>query len=657
MMDASVYLRETGAPATEGNPVGDGELNAIIDEATRWLTDRQNADGHWVFELEADATIPAEYILLNHFLDEIDDEREHRLARYLRRIQGKHGGWPLFHDGDFDMSASVKAYYALKLVGDSVEAPHMRRARAAILAHGGAERANVFTRFTLAMFGQVPWRACPVTPIEAVLLPRWSPFHTTKVSYWSRTVMTPLMVLYSRRARAINPRGIGVQELFRRNPEDVRDWMKNPTGHWIGETLIQVDKVLRVIEPAVHRLFRGKAEAWALDFIEKRLNGKDGLGGIYPAIANTLMVYQTLGYAKDHPHYRIAREAVDGLCVRHGDIEYVQPCLSPVWDTCLASHALQEAGLKANDPAIAKSNEWLRGRQVLSVVGDWAHNRGHLEPGGWAFQYWNDYYPDVDDTAVVVMALDRANEGDVNREAIKRAEAWIKGMQSANGGWGAFDAENNTEFLNHIPFADHGALLDPPTVDVSARCLGMLAQIGCPLTDPVVQKGVEFLWSEQEEDGSWFGRWGTNYIYGTWSALNALNAVDVDMQDPRVRKAVQWLKDRQQPDGGWGEDCATYWKERKGEVKGSTPTQTAWAVLGLMAAGEVDSPEVERGIRYLLDAPRDGGKWQEELYNAVGFPRIFYLRYHGYSAYFPLWALARYRSLSQGNSKFPLTGM
>ncbi|GEO82139.1 squalene-hopene cyclase [Pararhodospirillum oryzae] len=650
-------MREADVPLAEVEGIGSQDLDAIIGEASRWLAEHQNDDGHWVFELEADATIPAEYILLNHFLDEIDDEREQRLARYLRRIQGKHGGWPLFHDGDFDMSASVKAYYALKLVGDDPNAPHMRKARAAILAHGGAERSNVFTRFTLAMFGQVPWRACPVTPIEAVLLPRWAPFHTTKVSYWSRTVMTPLMMLYSRKARAVNPRGIGIAELFRENPERVRDWMKNPTGHWIGAALIQIDKVLRVIEPAVHRLFRARAEAWALDFIEKRLNGKDGLGGIYPAIANTLMAYHTLGLPKDHPNVRTAREAVDGLCVRHGDVEYVQPCLSPVWDTCLASHALQEAGLKAGDAPIARAHDWLRGRQILNVVGDWAHNRGHLRPGGWAFQYWNDYYPDVDDTAVVVMALDRSGEPEVNKEAIARAEEWIVGMQSANGGWGAFDAENNTDFLNHIPFADHGALLDPPTVDVSARCLGMLAQIGRTIEDPVVRRGVDFLWSEQEPDGSWFGRWGTNYIYGTWSALNALNAVGVDPQDPRVRKAVDWLKARQQADGGWGEDCATYWQDRKTEVKGSTPSQTAWALLGLMAAGEVDSPEVERGVRYLLEAPRDGGKWQEELYNAVGFPRIFYLRYHGYSAYFPLWALARYRNLSQGNGARPLYGM
>ncbi|MBK1665421.1 squalene--hopene cyclase [Rhodospirillum rubrum] len=656
-MDATAPLRDSGAPSAENCSVDRRELDDVIGESCRWLGERQNQDGHWVFELEADATIPAEYILLNHFLDEIDDAREARIASYLRAIQGKHGGWPLFHDGDFDMSATVKAYYALKLTGDGVDEPHMVRARQAILEHGGAERTNVFTRFTLAMFDQVPWRACPVTPVEALLLPRFAPFHWSKVSYWSRTVMTPLMILYSRRARAVNPRGIGVRELFRRDPEVIRDWLKNPTGHWIGDALIQIDKVLRVIEPAIHWAFRDRAEKWALDFIEERLNGRDGLGGIYPAIANTLMAYHTLGYAKDHPGYRIAREAVDGLCTPHAEGEYVQPCLSPVWDTCLASHAIQEAGQSAGDQAVDQSNAWLRERQVLDVVGDWKSNRGHLRPGGWAFQYNNPHYPDVDDTAVVVMALARSKEDEANREAIARAEEWIIGMQSSNGGWGAFDAENEHDFLNHVPFADHGALLDPPTVDVSARCLGMLAQLGRPKSDPVVARGLDYLWREQEADGSWFGRWGTNYIYGTWSALNAFNAVEWDMTDPRIRQAVDWLKSRQRDDGGWGEDCATYWKERRSVTKASTPSQTAWAVLGLMAAGEVDSPEVERGIRYLLEAPRDGGKWQEELYNAVGFPRIFYLRYHGYSAYFPLWALARYRNLTSGNCKRTIHGM
>ena len=625
-------------------------LDRTISEAADWLLSRQNADGHWVFELEADATIPAEYIMLNHYLDEIDDAVEAKLANYLRAIQGKHGGWPLFHDGDFDMSASVKAYLALKLVGDSPDAPHMKKAREAILTRGGAAKSNVFTRFALALWGFVPWRACPVLRVEALLLPKWSPFHMDKVSYWSRTVMVPLLAVASMKPRARNPRGVDIKELFVVPAEKERNYISNPTGHWLGAILLVLDKIGRFLEPLFPEFLRQKAVDKALAFIKERLNGEDGLGAIFPAMANTVMLYDALGYPKDHPDRAIARKSVDKLVTLKGDWGYVQPCLSPVWDTGLAAHALLEAGVAPGDERLDKACDWLRGRQILNVRGDWIANRGDIRPGGWAFQYWNDYYPDVDDTAVVGMALHRADEH-ASRENIDRAVEWVEGMQSANGGWGAFDADNEYYFLEHIPFADHGALLDPPTVDVSARCIGFMAQLGYKRNDPAMARALDYIRREQEPDGSWFGRWGTNYVYGTWSALAALNAVGEDPNSEMVRKAVTWLKARQRPDGGWGEDCATYWKDRKGECKASTPSQTAWAVLGLMAAGEVESEEVRRGIEFLLKAPRDGGKWEEELYNAVGFPRIFYLRYHGYSAYFPLWALARYRNLRQSNSK------
>jgi squalene-hopene/tetraprenyl-beta-curcumene cyclase len=625
-------------------------LDRTISEAADWLLDKQNADGHWVFELEADATIPAEYIMLNHYLDEIDDAVEAKLANYLRAIQGRHGGWPLFHDGDFDMSASVKAYLALKLAGDSPDAPHMRKAREAILARGGAARSNVFTRFALALWGFVPWRACPVLRVEALLLPKWSPFHMDKVSYWSRTVMVPLLAVASMKPRARNPRGVDIKELFVVPAEKERHYISNPTGHWLGEILLVADKIGRFLEPLFPEFLHRKAVDKALSFIKERLNGEDGLGAIFPAMANTVMLYDALGYPKDHPDRAIARKSVDKLVTLKGDWGYVQPCLSPVWDTGLAAHALMEAGVAPGDERLDKACEWLRGRQILNVRGDWIANRGDIRPGGWAFQYWNDHYPDVDDTAVVGMALHRADEH-ASRENIDRAAEWVEGMQSANGGWGAFDADNEYYFLEHIPFADHGALLDPPTVDVSARCIGFMAQLGYKRNDPAMARALDYIRREQEPDGSWFGRWGTNYVYGTWSALSALNAAGEDPNSEMVRKAVAWLKARQRPDGGWGEDCATYWENRKDECKASTPSQTAWAVLGLMAAGEVESEEVGRGIEFLLKAPRDGGKWEEELYNAVGFPRIFYLRYHGYSAYFPLWALARYRNLRQSNSK------
>jgi squalene-hopene/tetraprenyl-beta-curcumene cyclase len=634
----------------------DAALDEAIGEASAWLAARQADDGHWLFELEADATIPAEYILLNHYLGDVDDEVEGKIANYLRRIQGSHGGWPLYHDGEFNISSTVKAYYALKLVGDHPDAPHMMRAREAVLAHGGAANANVFTRISLALFGQVPWRAVPWMRPEAMFLPKWFPFHIDKVSYWSRTVMVPLFVLAALKPRARNPRDVDIRELFVVPPEKQKKYLKNPTGRRIGDALLVLDRVGRLCDPLFPASLERKAIDRAMAFVKERFNGEDGLGGIYPAMANTLMALDALDTPRDHPDFVTARRAVDKLVVIRDGEAYCQPCLSPVWDTGLALHAMLEAGLRHGDPVVAGACEWLRGRQILDVRGDWVSRRPDVRPGGWAFQYWNDAYPDVDDAAVVVMGLHRAGD-DQYREAIARGAEWIIGMQSASGGWGAFDADNEHYGLNNIPFADHGALLDPPTADVTARCLGMLVQLGYTRDNPVVARALDFLKGEQEEDGSWFGRWGTNYIYGTWSVLSALNAVGEDPQAPYVRKAVEWLKSRQLEDGGWGEDCASYWQEHKGEVKASTPSQTAWAVLGLMAAGELDSDHVERGIDHLLAAPRDGGKWHETLYNAVGFPRVFYLSYHGYSAYFPLWAIARYRNLRQSNARTTMYGI
>ncbi|MBM3732798.1 MAG: squalene--hopene cyclase [Acidimicrobiia bacterium] len=646
------------APEVAAQPISPArdEVERTVGESRSWLAEHQAGDGHWLFELEADATIPAELILLHHYLGEIDDALERRLAVYLRRIQGAHGGWPLFHDGDFNISASVKAYYALKLVGDPVDAPHMRRAREAILAHGGAAKSNVFTRIALAMFEQVPWRATPLIRVEAMLLPKWFFFHIDKVSYWSRTVMVPLFVLATLKTKARNPRRVDIRELFVVPPERERDYMTNPTGSRIGNILLVLDRVGRFLEPLFPKFLERKGIERAMAFVKECLNGEDGFGGIFPAMANAVMAYDALGYPKDHPDVAVARESIAKLLAHGKDESYCQPCLSPIWDTGLALHAMMETGLRADSATVARAADWLAERQILDVKGDWAATRPGVRPGGWAFQYRNDHYPDVDDTAVVAMALHRADP-EKYRERIARAAEWIVGMQSANGGWGAFDADNTHYVLNHIPFADHGALLDPPTADVSARCIGFLAQIGYGRAHPAMARGLEYLRREQEPDGSWFGRWGTNYIYGTWSALAAFNAAGEDMTAPHIRKAVDWLKLRQRDDGGWGEDCATYWPERKAEVKASTPSHTAWAVLGLMAAGGVDSQQVARGIRYLLTAKREGGKWAEELYNAVGFPRVFFLRYHGYSAYFPLWALARYRNLAAANARRPAHGL
>jgi squalene-hopene/tetraprenyl-beta-curcumene cyclase len=647
-------MRSVSSAAAEARSLA--LLDRTIEEVRDGLVSLQRDDGHWLFELEADATIPSEYILFEHFLGDVDDALQRKIAAYLRRTQNVDGGWPLYYDGNTDLSATVKAYYALKLAGEDPAAPHMIRARDAVLVRGGAERVNVFTRISLALFGQVPWRAVPVMPVELMLAPRWFPVHLTKVSYWSRVVIAPLLVLMAKKPRAVNPRGIGVRELFITPPEAVTDYIRNADGSRLGDLFVALDHVLRPIDRHIPAAIRDRAVGEAMRFVEERLNGEDGLGGVFPSMVNAVMAFRAMGYPADHPAVVQALAAVRKLLTVKEEEAYCQPCLSPVWDTALAMHALLEAGEPADSPTLRAAAEWLLDRQITDVDGDWRHSRPEAEPGGWAFQYRNDHYPDVDDTAVVGMALLRLAEP-AYRPAIDRAADWVLGMQSKNGGWGAFDADNTFYYLNAIPFADHGALLDPPTVDVSARCIGLLAKLGLKRDDPVIDRARAFLLREQERDGSWFGRWGTNYVYGTWSALCALNALGEDPGSPAVRKAVEWLVSRQRADGGWGEDGASYFPGRRGEVHHSTPTQTAWALLGLMAAGEVKSDAVHRGINYLLQAPREGAVWHERHYNAVGFPRIFYITYHGYPSYFPLWALARYRNLLATGERLPRHGL
>ena len=631
------------------NTLAPTTLDDFVARAQARLLREQKPDGHFVFELEADATIPAEFVLLTHFLARPDPELEQAIAVYLRRIQGAHGGWPLFHDGAFDISASVKAYFALKMIGDDPAAPHMARAREAILAAGGAERSNVFTRAQLALYGEVPWHAVPAMPVEIMLLPRWFPFHLDKVSYWSRTVIVPLLVLMALRPRARNPRGVHVPELFRTPPAQVKDWIRGPFRSGWGHVFKHLDRVLQVATPLFPRATRQRAIRKAVEFVVPRLNGEDGLGGIYPAMANAMMMFDTLGYAADHPDPTICWQALCKLLVIKNDEAYCQPCLSPVWDTSLAGHAIAEA--EGNDaPQVSAANTWLRSKQVNDLVGDWAAARPDVPPGGWAFQYENAHYPDVDDTAVVGMLLHR-EDPERHADAIRRARDWIIGMQSKDGGWGAFDADNTHHYLNHIPFADHGALLDPPTADVTARCVSFLAQIGEKLDSPVVQRAMAWLKAEQEADGAWFGRWGTNYIYGTWSVLCALNAAQLPHSDPSFRRAVDFLLSVQREDGGWGEDNESYADAPHGRHAVSTPSQTAWALLGLMAAGEAEHPAVARGIAYLAATQAGDGGWEEAPYTAVGFPRVFYLRYHGYKLFFPLLAMARYRNLQRSNDR------
>ncbi len=633
-------------------------LDQSIDRATAALLAAQRGDGHWVFELEADATIPSEYVLLMHYLGEPADlELERKIGVYLRRIQGAHDGWPLFHGGDFDISATVKAYFALKMIGDDPDAPHMARARAAILKRGGAAAGNVFTRIQLALFGELSWDAIPTMPPEIILLPRWFPIHLSRMSYWARTVIVPLLVLQTRKPRAVNQRGVRIPELFG-PPVKV-----GPAGHqkrlWAAG-FGALDVVLKFADRAQlwPKRLRARAIKACLDFTVERLNGEDGLGAIYPAMANSVMMFAEMGYAADHPHRAIARQSVENLLVVKDDEAYCQPCVSPVWDTALAAHALLEVGSPAAETAALAGLDWLLPRQELEVKGDWADRKPDVRPGGWAFQYNNAHYPDLDDTAVVVMALDRARRGEQDGQAIERGVEWTVGLQSKNGGWGAFDADNSDHYLNNIPFADHGALLDPPTVDVSARVISMLAQRGEPKDSPRMQAALSYVLKDQMADGSWFGRWGVNYIYGTWSALCALNAAGMEPQAEPMRRAVAWLEKIQNEDGGWGEDCDSYALDYSGHrPAASRASQTAWALIGLMAAGEARSESVARGIAWLQANQDEQGEWGEDDYTGGGFPRVFYLRYHGYRRYFPLWALARYRNLTTSNSLTTPHGM
>jgi len=623
-------------------------LTNAISKGSQGLLEAQHVDGHWCYELEADCTIPAEYILMNHFMDETEDDLEAKLAVYIRRNQQKDGGWPLYYCGDSDISCTVKAYYALKLVGDDIDAPHMKQASAFILQQGGAARSNVFTRIALAMFDQIPWRGVPFIPVETMLFPRWFPFHLDKVSYWSRTVMVPLFILCSLKVKAKNPRKIAIQELFTVPPDEEKNYFIKRSI--LNRVIHFFERIGFRLEPFIPGFIRRsairKAENWFVD----RLNGTSGLGAIFPAMVNAYEALAVLGYPADHPYRKTAKDAIKRLLVHKEEEAYCQPCVSPVWDTLLASCALQEV-VETNKSVEVKSAVdnalgWLQSKQLMEGPGDWQVYQPYLPQGGWPFQYENDYYPDLDDTGFAAYALWRSKD-EKYRYNMERAADWLVGMQSKNGGFAAFDADNTHYHLNEIPFADHGALLDPPTSDVSARVVMFL---GCILKDyPQYQTAfdiaLEYLYNEQEDNGSWFGRWGTNHIYGTWSVLIALECAGIPHYDSKIRRAVTWLKSIQHEDGGWGEDNYSYHDTAYvGKCANSTSFQTSWALLGLMAAGEANSESVRRGIDWLLQNQAEDGLWYEPEYTAPGFPRVFYLKYHGYNKYFPVWALARYRN-------------
>lgn len=653
---------------TSGTSVGQSES---VDDAVRrsqaWLLGRQDQrDGFWVAELEADTTLTAEYLLLRRFLNLVDPERERKAVHYLKSMQLPDGGWHIYYGGGSEISASVKAYFALKLSGVPADEPFMVKARDAIRAKGGVVAANVFTKILLAIFEQYDWRGIPTMPPEIILLPKRFYFSLYAMSYWSRACLIPLLIVFSRRPVCRIAREQGIDELYVQ-PRHLVKFQNTPPlkkdAAWFTwrNVFITLDRLLRLYDRVAVRSLRDKAIRVAADWVLDHTKGTGGLGAIYPAMAYSIIAMRALGYAVDHPKIRKALDAIEALEVYdvlrdgYGAVEtlHLQPCVSPIWDTALLINALIEAGLPPDHPALVKAGAWLLSRQT-TTVGDWRVSSPEAEPGGWYFQFENEFYPDVDDSAVVLMALAKVRTADreARHRAIARGYRWVMAMQGSDGGWGAYDKDNNRMVFNLIPFADHRALLDPSTADLAGRCLEMLGTLGYDRTHPAAVRALEFLRREQEPDGSWYGRWGVNYIYGTWSVLAGLRAIDDDLSAPWVRRAVAWLESRQNPDGGWGESCLSYADQAEAGRGDSTPSQTAWALLALFSAGVADSISVVRGINYLLRHQRADGSWEEIRHTGTGFPRVFYLRYHWYCQYFPFWALAMYRNMrAHGRTK------
>ncbi len=640
-----------------------GQLEAL-EEALRksqaWFLARQDAsEGYWVAELEADTTLTAEYLMLRRFMDCVDPERERKAVRYLKSAQLPGGGWSIYHGGPAEISASVKAYFALKLSGVPMDDPCMVTARACILQKGGVVEANVFTKIALALFGQYDWRGIPSMPPEIMLLPKRFYFSIYAISYWSRAVLIPLLIIFAKRPRCTIPKEQGIEELYTEAPSvidyaTVPPFKKDRTWFTARNFFINLDGLLKIYDRSPVEWVRQKALKCAATWTLDHMTGSGGLGAIYPAMANSVMALHCLDYPNGDPLVVKAMREIEDLEVhdtvylqgQRVDAMHLQPCHSPIWDTALLINALSEAGMPPDHPALQKAAAWLMSKQT-KTVGDWVISSPGAAPGGWYFQFENEQYPDVDDSAVVLMALAKVRlpEEAQQRDAMVRGCRWVVSMQGSDGGWGAYDVDNNRIVFNYIPFADHRALLDPSTADLAGRCLEMLATLGYDWTHPAVASALAFLKQDQEQDGSWYGRWGVNYIYGTWSVLAGLRAIGEDVSSPYIRRAVSWVESKQNPDGGWGESCLSYGEVSHCGRGDSTPSQTAWALMALMAGGVTDSFSLARGIHYLIRNQRKDGSWEEVRHTGTGFPRVFYLRYHWYCQYFPLWALAMYRNL------------
>jgi squalene-hopene/tetraprenyl-beta-curcumene cyclase len=669
----SHVLEPTLSPARGAaalSPVAD--LAPAIERTSQWLSDRQHADGYWCGELEGDSILESEYILLLAFLGRETSDEARRAANYLLKLQLPSGGWSMYPGGAVEISGSVKAYFALKLTGHDPEAPYMRRARQCIRAHGGADAVNSFTRFYLALLGQISYDHCPAVPPELVLLPSWSPLNVYNMSAWSRTIVVPLSIMWAHRPARSVPDERGIRELFLRDPAA---WPAlHCPGLARGRGLFSWDGFFRTVDRWVKRAeyagikpLRKRALAAAESWMTERFASSDGLGAIFPPIIWSLIALRCLGYGDDSPEVQYNHRELEKLMIRQGETLRLEPCKSPVWDTAIALRGLDNAGISAQDERIAKAVDWLLEKEVRTP-GDWSKTVS-AAPAGWFFEHNNAFYPDVDDTIMVLMALrrqfdeddsnvasftttaPRAKDDVLRRERVlaasRRAIDWLLAMQNKDGGWGAFDKDNDREFLCHVPFADHNAMIDPSTPDITGRVLEGLGQWGYQQVHPAIDRAIAFVRKHQETDGSWFGRWGVNYVYGTWQCLVGLRAIGVPAHDPALRRGANWLLAMQQASGAWGESPDSY---ADPDLRGrgpATASQTAWALLGLLAAGELKHPAVERGVQWLLRTQSPDGSWDEPYFTGTGFPRVFYLRYHYYCIYFPLMALGQYRTTSE----------
>jgi squalene-hopene/tetraprenyl-beta-curcumene cyclase len=633
------------------SPRDAGTLRAErLDHAIRRAQARalavQRAEGYWHAPLEANVGMDAQFVVFNRFMGRRPEGVERRLVENMLATQSADGSWPLYHGGPGHLSTTIEAYFALKLAGRRADEAPLARAREFVLAHGGLARAGVFTRCFLAYFGEFPWSGLPAMPVEIVLLPPWFPINIYALSSWARETVVPLTILMAQRPHVALEPGAGVGELWTR-PPTAADLAFPPSRRLVSwrNAFLALDRLLHLAGRSQWKPLRaralGRAEAWVL----AHQDPDGGWGGIQPPMLNSVMALRALGYRDDHPAVARGIAAIDDFLVEHAGRLFFQPCISPTWDTALMARALLDSGLAPDHPALVRAADWLIDRQVFQP-GDWSVYNRDLAPGGWAFEFTNAWYPDVDDSAVILMALERIPVADPFRKerAMRAGLAWTLGMQSRNGGWGAFDTDNDSEFLNRIPFADMEAMIDPPTEDLTGRVLELIGSLGMDRQGDRARRAHDFLLRTQRADGSWWGRWGANFVYGTWSALGGLAAIGDGPDAPHVRRGVAWLRSCQNPDGGWGETLGSYVDEGMAGRGPSTPSQTAWAVMGLLAGEAAPGPEVERGIEHLLATQRPDGSWDEDAFTGTGFPGHFYLRYWMYRDYFPLMALGRYRA-------------